>query len=70
MKVDNIIIDIILALGVIFMLCMASDDFTLITATIMIVTAVGICQIVNQLINLTRNENIRRNFSVRKTSSG
>ena len=68
MKVDNIIIDIILALGV--MLCMASDDFTLITATIMIVTAVGICQIVNQLINLTRNENIRRNFSVRKTSSG
>ena len=39
MKVDNIIIDIILALGVIFMLCMASDDFTL---TIMIVTAVGI----------------------------
>ena len=34
MKVDNIIIDIILALGVIFMLCMASDDFTLITATI------------------------------------
>lgn len=40
MKVDNIIIDIILALGV--MLCMASDDFTLITATIMIVTAVGI----------------------------
>ena len=68
MKVDNIIIDIILALGV--MLCMASDDFTLITATIMIVTAVGIYQIVNQLINLTRNENIRRNFSVRKTSSG
>lgn len=42
MKVDNIIIDIILALGVIFMLCMASDDFTLITATIMIVTAVSI----------------------------
>lgn len=42
MKVDNIIIDIILALGVIFMLCMASDDFTLITATIMIVIVVGI----------------------------
>lgn len=51
MKVDNIIIDIILALGVIFMLCMASDDFTLITATIMIVTAVGIWYMPGSKIN-------------------